>query len=436
MSVRFDTIVVGAGPAGSAAALVIARAGYRVLLLERGEFPGSKNVSGAAFYGTPVLDELIPRFWESAPVERYLTRRVVVMTSPDSSIAMDVKTQRFGEAPYNAFTILRPHFDRWLADQAVAAGATLLNETVADDVLRDGAGRISGVRVRREGGEIEAPVVIAADGVNAFLAKRAGLQREFAAHEISLGVKEVLALDEQVIEDRFGLTGDEGTAQEYIGSITSDVYGGGFLYTNRQTLSLGVIVQLSSLAERRVRAYDLLELFKSHPSVRPLVRGARLVEYSAHMIPEAGWDMLPKLYTDGMMVTGDAAGLCFATGLYLEGINYAIASGAAAGQTALAALKRGDSSARVLKGYEERLKKSFVLRDFRAYRSAPRFVNAHDLQTVFPQIATNVAEQVFRSRGQPKRKLVPTVLGEIRKSKLPMRRLLRDVWDGGRALGW
>jgi electron transfer flavoprotein-quinone oxidoreductase len=436
MSERFDAIVVGAGPAGSTAALVIARAGYRVLLLERGEFPGSKNVSGAAFYAPAVLDALIPRFWESAPVERYLTRRVLSFMSPESSFALDCKTQHFAAPPYNAFTIIRPRFDRWLANQAVDAGATLLTETVADDVLRDGAGRVSGVRVRREGGDIEAPIVIAADGVNAFLAKHAGLQREFAAHEISLGVKEVLALGRETIEERFGLTGDEGTAQEYIGSISGPVYGGAFLYTNRETLALGVIVQLSSLAQHRVRAYDLLECFKAHPSVSPLVRGARLVEYSAHMIPEAGWKMLPRLYTDGMLVAGDAAALCFATGLYLEGINYAIASGAAAGATAVSALQRGDTSARSLSTYEEQLKRSFVLRDLHTYRVAPSFINAEGIQNIYPLVITSIAEQVFRSRGEPKRKLLPVMVSELRRARVPVWQLIRDLWEGGRAFLW
>ena len=436
MSATFDAVVVGAGPAGSTAALVIARAGYRVLLLERGEFAGSKNVSGAAFYSPAVLHELIPNFWESAPVERYLTRRVVSIMSPESSFALDFRTQHFAEPPYNAFSVLRPRFDRWLADQAAAAGATLVTETVVDDVLRDGQGRVVGVRARREGGDIEAPVVVAADGVNAFLAKRVGLQRQFDPHEISLGVKEVIQLDRRTIEERFALTGDEGVAQEYIGSITGDLHGGASLYTNRDTLSIAIIVQISSLAANNTPAYDLLEVFKAHPSVAPLVRGGKLLEYSAHMIPEAGWSMIPKLYTDGMMVAGDAAGLCFAVGLYLEGINYAIDSGKAAGETAVEALQRGNASARVLRGYENRLKQSFVLRDFRRFRSAPAFVNAEGLQNVYPPIVTSVAEQIFRSHGQPKRKIMPAILGELRRSGVPLQRVMRDLWEGGRALGW
>ena len=437
MSTGFDAVVVGAGPAGSAAALTLAQAGRSVLLVERGEFPGSKNVSGAAVYSPDVLEALIPRFWESAPIERTLTRRVICVTSEESSVSLDFKSRRFAAPPYNAFSVLRPRFDRWLADQAVAAGAVLLNATVVDEVLRDASGRVNGVRARREGGEIEAPVVIAADGVNSFLARGAGLQRELTGHDLSLGVKEVIALDRHTVEERFNLQPDEGVTYELLGSVTGGVAGGSFLYTNRESLSLGVIVEIASLAERRVRPYELLERFKAHPTVAPLVRGGRLIEYSAHMVPEAGQRMLATLAADGMLVAGDAAGLCFATGLYLEGINYAITSGRAAGEAADEALAAGDTSAVGLAGYRRRLETRGVLPDFRRFRLAPRFVMGERMHTLYPGIVTGIAERVLRSQGgRPKQKLLPAVTGELRRAGVPLRRVIRDLWEGGRAFGW
>jgi electron transfer flavoprotein-quinone oxidoreductase len=436
MSLAYDVVVVGAGPAGSAAALVAARAGRRVLLLERGEQPGSKNVSGAAFYGPQVLELLLPAFWESAPVERHLTRRVICLTSPEAALAVDFRTSAWSREPFNGFTLLRPRFDRWLAEQAVAAGATLLTSTVVDDVLRDGAGRVTGVRTRRPDGDVEAAVVVAADGVNSFLAKKAGLRGELRADEVSLGVKEVVALDRDVIESRFALSGDEGVTYEYVGAITGGVKGGAFLYTNRESLSLGVIVQVASLAERRVPAYELLEGFKAHPAVAPLVRGGRLVEYSAHMVPEVGLAGLSRLFGDGILVAGDAAGLCFVTGLYLEGINYAIASGAAAGETAAEAVAAGRTDARALRAYERRLRRSFVLRDFRRFRAAPAFVMSDRVQDVYPGVMTGLAERVLASQGMPRRKLLGLARAELRRAGVPAWRLLRDLWTGGRAYGW
>src|SRR2546427_210101 len=329
----FNAIVVGAGPAGSSAALALARAGLSVALIERGEYPGAKNVSGAALYAPELLADLLPNYWEEAPVERYLVRRVITFLSQEASLAIDFRTDRYAKPPYNGFTLLRPKFDRWLASKAEEAGALLITSTVVDDLLYKDK-QVIGVCCRREEGDLYAPIVIAADGANAFLAKKAGLQHEFRADEMTLGVKEVLRLDAHTLEERFNLNGDEGMTNEYVGYASGDVKGGGFLYTNRDTLSIGVVVQIASLAEKKVRAYDLLDQFKQHPAIAPLVRDGVTLEYSAHMIPEGGWSMLPKLSRAGMMVVGDAAGFVFATGLFLEGMNFAIASGLAAAATA------------------------------------------------------------------------------------------------------
>jgi electron transfer flavoprotein-quinone oxidoreductase len=432
---RFDVIVVGAGPAGSAAALVAARAGLKVLLLERGEYPGSKNVSGAALYGSAILDEIIPNWWEHAPVERFICRRGLAFMSPETAVSLDFRSAKYAAPPYNGFSVLRPKFDRWFAAQAEAAGAFLLNASVVDDVLwRDGC--VTGVRVRRDAGDLCADVVIACDGANSFLAKKAGLQREFHMHEMSLGVKEVIGLDELTVRERFQLSGDEGMAIEYLGAITEDVHGGGFLYTNRDSLSLGVIGQISSFVEQRHRPYDLLERFKAHPAVAPLVRGGKLREYSAHIIPEAGWKMMPKLYTDGMLVAGDAAAFCFAVGLYLEGINYAIQSGLAAGETAIAAHRDRDFSARSLSRYEQHLRARHVLGDFQRYRHAPEFINGARLQNFYPTVVAHGAERLFRVDGTEKRKILPIALETLRHFDIKPRDLIRDIYHAGRSFGW
>src|SRR5713226_6872053 len=89
---EFDAIVVGAGPAGSSAALAMASAGLQVALIERGEYPGAKNVSGAALYAPGLLADLLPDYWEEAPVERYLTRRVVTFLAQEAALSIDFRT--------------------------------------------------------------------------------------------------------------------------------------------------------------------------------------------------------------------------------------------------------------------------------------------------------------------------------------------------------
>src|SRR6185436_12216704 len=126
----FDVIVVGAGPAGSTAALVLARSGRRVCLLERSPFPGSKNMYGGVVYGR-ILDSLIPRWWEEAPVQRWVTRRGTMVLTEHQSLTVDYRTTAWGEAPYNGATAMRPDFDAWLAGHAEAAGAVLVTSTTA-----------------------------------------------------------------------------------------------------------------------------------------------------------------------------------------------------------------------------------------------------------------------------------------------------------------
>jgi len=405
---HFDAIVAGAGPAGA------------------------KNVSGAALYAPNLLADLLPEYWEEAPVERYLTRRVVTLLGQEAAVSLDFRTNHFSKPPYNGFTMLRPKFDRWLANKAEEAGTLLISSTVVDDLLYKNE-RVAGVRCRRQDGDLYAPIVIAADGANSFLAKKAGLQHEFRGDEMTLGVKEVVRLDAHTIEERFNLNGDEGMTNEYVGYATGEVKGGGFLYTNRDTLSLGVVVQIASLAQKKMRAYELLDQFKQHPAIAPLVRDSVTLEYSAHMIPEGGWAMLPTLSRAGLMVAGDAAGFVFAAGLFLEGMNFAIASGLAAAATAQEAHAKQDFSAESMARYRKQLESSFVLKDLKNFRHAPAFVNNERLQNVYPELLCETMENIFRSDGKPRRKIGRVVLDTMR-GKVPLLTLLRDGWQAGRAL--
>jgi electron transfer flavoprotein-quinone oxidoreductase len=280
-----DAIVVGAGPAGAAAALELARAGRSVVLLERGPFPGAKNVYGGVVYGR-VLDDVIPRWWEQVPVQRWVVRRSTMMLTGSQALSVDFRSEAWGTVPYNGMTVYRADFDSWLAGHAVAAGAELVTSTVATGLLRDDRGAVTGVRTDRPGGELRARAVIACDGVNSFLAKEAGLLPRASASHHTLGVKEVLDLPAPVIEERFGLGPRHGVDIEMLGA-TGGIPGGGFLYTNADTVSVGVVVSLPGLARAKVRPEALIADLKAHPAIAPYLRGSSVKEYSAHLIPEA-----------------------------------------------------------------------------------------------------------------------------------------------------
>ncbi len=423
MEKRFDAIIVGAGPAGCLCGYTLAKAGLETLIVERGKFPGAKNMWGGAYYG-PLLHEIFPDFWEEAPIERYILRRRFSFLTEDSSLSIEFSTQKFRELPYNGFSVLRAKFDRWLASKAEQAGAIVASGLQADDLLWEG-NQVSGIKAG--GDEIPANVVVACDGVNSLIAEKAGLSKKLAAENLKQAVKEVFQLTRETIEQRFFLCGEEGIAWESLGSFTQDIPGGGFIYTNKDSLSVGVVVQLSTLAEKKVKANDLLEKFKLHPEIAPYLRDGKLVEYSAHLIPTAGKAMVPKLYGDGILVAGDAAALTLVTGLALEGANFAIASGIAAAETVIAAKKGKNFSANSLASYQDKLKESFVLNDLEVFKKAPEFLENPRIYKDYPEIACDLAKKIFTNDGKPREKMI-ALLKQSTKDKVSFLQIIGDLW--------
>jgi electron transfer flavoprotein-quinone oxidoreductase len=434
MADSLDVVVVGAGPGGAAAALVAARAGLRVLLIERGPFPGAKNMYGGVIYPR-VLDTLLPAWWEEAPVQRWVTRRATMIMTDTQALTVEYRGEEWDAPPYNGATAYRPDFDSWLAGKAAEAGAALICSTTVTALLRDSSGRVTGVRTDRPDGDVQAPVVIACDGVHSFLAREAGLYEDWSMAHFTVGVKEVLALPREVLEERFNLTGDEGLDIEILGG-TQGIPGGGFLYTNSDTISVGVVLSAAGLRDSGRRPEDIIAALKGHPAVAPLVRGAELKEYSAHTIPEGGMDGMPQLATDGMLVAGDAAHLCLASGIWLEGVNFAIGSGALAGETAAEAVRAGDTSARALTAYRRRLESSFVLANHRKLRGAHHLILGERAQTRYPQLACGIAQRVFTVTDPlPKAGMRRWVHAERKRAGLRLRDLVQDGWTGWRTFG-
>ncbi len=427
---KFTAIVVGAGPAGSTAAYLLAREGHDVVLVERGTTPGGKNMYGGRMY-SHALNRIMPRFWEEAPVERPVAQESITFLNGDRSVSIGCQNMSWAAGPYHSFTLLRAEFDAWLASKAEEAGALLACGIRVDELLTD-RGKVIGIRAGED--EMLADVVIVADGVNSILAQKAGFAKMFGPRQVATGVKQIIELPAETISSRFQLEGNNGAARLFVGDCSNGMQGGGFLYTNKSSISLGLVINVGELQRCRVKLCDIIEDFKSNPHVAPLIEGGEVAEYSAHLVPEAGLAMMPQIYGDGIVVAGDAAGFVLNLGYTVRGMDFAIASGEAAARTVMEAKARNDFSRQGLSRYLDLLKQSFVLRDLEAYRKAPEFLENERMFKAYPELITGIASRLFTVDGAPPVPLVKMVLGRIKESGVSLIQLARDGWKGARNL--
>lgn len=421
----FDAIVVGAGPAGSAAAYVLARGGASVLVIDRADRPGAKNTSGGRLYSY-ALDELDPALAADAPLERPVTKEEITLLDGDRGVTVALTEPGFG-APPQSYTVLRADFDAWLAERAEDAGATVVAGVRVDDLMEQD-GRIQGVVAG--GDTMTAGVVIAADGVNSLLGQRAGLRGELVAHQIGIGAKQVIALPPGVIEDRFGLEAGQGAARLVLGGVHGLPGGGAFLYTNRASVSLGAVYTASSVAKGSVSLPELIAAVRDHPAIRPLVRDGQVLEYSAHLVPEGGWRAVPRsLHRPGFLMVGDAAGLVINMGYTIRGMDLAILSGVAAGRAALAA--PGDDMG---PEYVAELGRLGVTAAMKGAAKVPGLVDNKRLFTAYPALLAGLVSDAFtvRSATPP-----PPLRAAIRRVKehVPLATAARDLVQAYRAMG-
>jgi electron transfer flavoprotein-quinone oxidoreductase len=407
---KFDCIVVGAGPAGVACAYTLAKAGLKVLILERGEYPGAKNVMGGVLY-RKMLDDILPGFYREAPVERPVVEQRFMLLDKGSALTFGYKGLEWGEEPYNCFTVLRAKFDQWFAQKAVEAGALLVNETVVKECIVEDE-RVVGVRTDRPEGEVYANVVVLADGVNSLLAKSLGFHKELKPGEVALATMEVLKLDARVIEERFNLEANQGCTLEIFGESTQGILGTGFVYTNKDSINIGVGTLLSGLIKRKIKPYDLLERLKQHPLIKPYLAGSEPQEYLAHLIPEGGYRSMPKLAGHGVLVAGDAAQLV--NGIHREGSNLAMTSGVLAAETILLAHQLNDFSENMLDRYRENLLESFVGQDLKKYKDATHLFENHPhyFERYIP-LMNRAASQFFTVDGTPKKEKQKQLVREL-----------------------
>jgi len=375
--------------------------------MERGDMCGNKNMTGGRLYGHS-LEKIIPGFAEEAPIERVVKHEKISLMTEDGSLDIGYQSGKLSSSPENAsYTVLRATFDAWLAEKALEAGVEVIPGIKVDHMVVED-GKVIGIE--SDGEEMIANVVILADGVNSLLAQELGMKKELEPNQVAVGAKETIKLSEEIINERFGLKDNEGTAWLSAGDPTLGGFGGGFIYTNKDTVSVGIVATLSDIGYSDVPVADMLDRFKDHPSVAPYLEGGEVIEYSGHLVPEEGMGMIPELYRDGVLVTGDAAGFCINLGYTVRGMDFAIESGRLAAEAVLKANEAGDFSAKSLSCYETLLKDSFIMQDLDEYKGFPTLLTRREIFKDLPALVDEIAGKLFVVDGKPNRGLIMDIL--------------------------
>jgi electron transfer flavoprotein-quinone oxidoreductase len=427
---KFDVIVVGAGPSGNACAFTLASRGLKVLQLERGEYPGSKNVQGAILY-SDALEKLVPDFREDAPLERHIIEQRIWMMDDRSYCGAHYRSEDFNEEKPNRYTIIRAPFDKWFSKKVVAAGGLVICETTVTELVRDVHDAVVGVRTDRDDSIIYADVVVLAEGVSGLVGTRAGLRSIPKPDTVALAVKEMHFMPAETIAARFNLQGDEGVVIETAGTITKGMTGTGFIYTNKECLSIGIGCLISDFTESDQSPYGLLEAFKSHPAVKPLLAGSEVKEYAAHMIPEGGYKAIPQLFGNGWLIVGDAGQ--FVNAVHREGSNLAMTTGRIAAETIFDLKTHNQAmTASNLSMYKARLDDSFVMKDLKKYKNLPRTLENKHLFTTYPKLLSRAAQTYFRVDGVDKKSKENEIVKSFFRTR-KVKGLLGDVLGMARA---
>jgi electron transfer flavoprotein-quinone oxidoreductase len=276
---RYDVAIIGGGSAGLAALKQLSNLNKQAILIEAGKKAGSKNLSGGILYSkkpkhgkTYNVEDVYPEFLQDTPVERRITQYILHATSRDKVFTMNLTAAHEYQANFG-YSVLLNKLNGWFAKQA------------SESAERQGGGIVSGVHVRSiswqeektliETDELEpfeAKAVIAADGVNSEVAEMTGARTKFTPEQLYQGVKVIVKLPEEIIEQRFRIGPDEGAAHLFAGDITLNHIGGGFLYTNLDTLSVGAVYHYDSLIDRPSEPYTLVNALLKNPLVAEFIK--------------------------------------------------------------------------------------------------------------------------------------------------------------------
>ena len=277
---KYDVAIIGGGSAGLAALKQLSNLGKQAILLEAGSKVGAKNISGGILYSKKPkkdtvsnVEDIYENFMEDAPYERKITKYILHSTSKDKIYSMDLTAAHDYQSNFGCSVLLNK-LNSWFASQAI------------ETAQKFGGGIIPGVHVKsitwNESGiavihtdeleEFEVRAIIAADGVNSEIAEMVGARSKFNPTQLYQGVKVIVKLPEDEISKRFEVNSDEGAAHLFAGDVTLNHIGGGFLYTNKDTLSVGSVYHFDSLMTNPIQPYTLIDALLKNPMVSEFVK--------------------------------------------------------------------------------------------------------------------------------------------------------------------
>jgi electron-transferring-flavoprotein dehydrogenase len=375
-----DVVIVGGGPAGLAAALHLANLirkhnesgaektldAVTIGVLEKGKEIGSHGLSGAVM-DPRAINELMPDWKErDFPLEAPVGDDALWFLTSEMKAAAPILPPMMNN--HGNYVVSLAEMMRWMGPIVADAGVDVFPEFPASRVLLE-EGRVVGVRTADKGidknGEpkgnyepgvdIRAKLVILAEGPRGTLTKQLASEFDLYAGKnpqvYAVGVKEIWEVPEGRMKP--------GDVTHTMGwPLDMQTFGGGFIYGMKDNLiDIGLVIGLD-YKNPTLDPHEQFQRYKTHPSIRKLLEGGKMIAAGAKAIPEGGYYSMPKAYGDGFMLTGDSAG--YLNGARLKGIHLALKSGMLAAETALDALLSDDFSAKKLAGYEQRFEKSWA----------------------------------------------------------------------------
>jgi len=314
-----------------------------------------------------------------------------------------------------AFTTYLTEMAKWMANKAVEAGAILVDEVRVDEILVED-GKVVGIRSGPD--KLYADYVIDAEGVNRMLLEKLGLVEKIDPNTVALGVKEVINVGKKRIQEKLGLADDEGMAWLIAGDVTRGIPGGGFIYTMKDTIALGLVIHIGKALEKaeagelKESVPLLLEKLRLNKHFYWIWEDSDVLEYGAHMTIEGGLRFMPKkLYMPGLLVVGDAAGLLLNTGYTIRGVDFAAYSGKLAAETIVEAHDMGGPTEENMKRYEDKVKSSFIYKELVRHRGIVDVMEDPMFFTALPSLAVRVLQKLYEADYEE-----PTVLGALLES--------------------